>query len=46
MTAYPNYPGSHLSRLAPLPGVLAYDNDGDVVDLKDMKPATQDQHTP
>lgn len=34
MPAYPNYPGTHLSRLAPLAGVLDYDKNGDVVDLK------------
>ena len=31
---FPNYLGGPLSRLAPLPGVLDYDKDGDVVDLK------------
>lgn len=34
MPAYPNYPGTNLSRLAPLPGVLDYDKNGDVVDVK------------
>jgi hypothetical protein len=34
VSAFLNYPGSFLSRLAPLPGVLDYDKDGDVVDLK------------
>lgn len=32
--AYPNYLGGPLSRLAPMPGVLDYNADGDVVDLK------------
>jgi hypothetical protein len=30
----PNYTGATLSRLAPLPGVLDYDKDGEVIDLK------------
>jgi hypothetical protein len=30
----PNYTGAPLGRLAPLPGVLAYDKDGQVMDLK------------
>jgi hypothetical protein len=32
--AMPNYSGAPLSRLAPLPGVLDYDKDGNVIDLK------------
>jgi hypothetical protein len=34
MSAFPNYSGAALSRIAPLPGVLDYDKDGDVIDLK------------
>lgn len=39
MPAFPNYIGDYvgggqLSRLAPLAGVLDYDKNGDVVDLK------------
>jgi hypothetical protein len=34
MPAFPNFAGSALTRLAPLPGVLDYDKDGEVVDLK------------
>jgi hypothetical protein len=34
MLAFPNYIGAPLSRLAPLPGVLAYDDNGDVIDLQ------------
>lgn len=32
--AFPNYPGVPISRLAPLAGVLDYDKDGEVVDMK------------
>ena len=32
--AFPNYPGAPISRLAPLAGVIDYDENGDVVDLK------------
>ncbi|HEV2563050.1 MAG TPA: hypothetical protein VGT78_13005 [Rhizomicrobium sp.] len=32
--AFPNYLGAMLTRLAPVPGVLDYDKDGNVVDLK------------
>jgi hypothetical protein len=39
MNAFPNFVGSVVGRLAPLPGVLDYDKDGDVVDLK-AQPAT------
>jgi len=38
MPAYPNYPGTHLNRLAPVSGVLDYDKDGQVVDLKEQGP--------
>jgi hypothetical protein len=31
---FPNYMGAQISRLAPLPGVLAYDRNGNVIDLK------------
>jgi hypothetical protein len=34
MPAYPNYSGANLNRLAPLAGVLDYDKDGGVIDLK------------
>lgn len=34
MPAFPNYPAAALSRLAPLAGVLDYDRNGDVVDVK------------
>ncbi|HWU54626.1 MAG TPA: hypothetical protein VN175_03930 [Rhizomicrobium sp.] len=37
MPAFPNYARAALSRLAPLPGVLDYDKNGDVVDLKAAK---------
>ncbi len=32
--AFPNYLGARISRLAPIPKVLDYDKDGNVVDLK------------
>jgi len=32
--AFPNYLGARISRLAPIPGVLDYDKDGNVIDLK------------
>lgn len=32
---FPNYLGSVVSHLAPVPGVLDYDKDGNVIDLKD-----------
>jgi len=32
--AFPNYPGAPISRLAPLAGVIDYDENGDVVDLR------------
>ena len=35
--AFPNYLSGPLSRLAPLPGVLDYDKDGQVIDLKAAK---------
>ena len=35
--AIPNYSGARLNRLAPLPGVLDYDKDGEVIDLKAAK---------
>jgi len=36
---FPNYMGAALMRLAPLAGVLAYDKDGEVIDLKaDLRP--------
>jgi hypothetical protein len=31
---YPNYLGAPLTRLAPVAGVLDYDKDGNVIDLK------------
>lgn len=34
MPAFPNYAGANLGRIAPLTGVLDYDVNGDVVDLK------------
>jgi hypothetical protein len=34
MPAFPNFAGAMLSRLAPVPDVLDYDKDGEVVDLK------------
>lgn len=34
VVAYPNYFGTPIGRLAPLPGVLDYDKDGQVIDLK------------
>ena len=34
VTSFPNYLGAPLSRLAPMVGVLAYDKDGNVLDLK------------
>jgi hypothetical protein len=42
VSAFPNYTGSFLSRLARLPGVLDYDKDGDVVDLKAQNSKAQD----
>jgi hypothetical protein len=30
----PNFLGANIGRIAPLPGVLAYDKDGEVIDLK------------
>jgi len=35
--AFPNYLGAPLSRLTPVAGVLAYDKDGAVVDLKALQ---------
>lgn len=34
VSAFPNYAGAPISRLAPLQGVLDYDKDGEVIDLK------------
>lgn len=34
VNAFPNYIGANISRLAPMPGVLNYDRDGNVIDLK------------
>ncbi len=39
MGPFPNYFGSAIDRLAPVPGVLDYDKDGHVVDLKAAAPA-------
>jgi hypothetical protein len=36
---FPNYLGAPLMRLAPLPGILDYDKDGNVIDLKAGAPA-------
>lgn len=36
-SAFPNYFGAPIDRLAPLPGVLDYDKDGHVVDLQAVK---------
>jgi len=33
---FPNYLGASLMRLAPMPGVLGYDKDGQVLDLKSV----------
>jgi hypothetical protein len=32
---FPNYFGTPIDRLAPVPGIIDYDKDGDVLDLKD-----------
>lgn len=37
MGAFPNYAGAPLARLTPVPGVLDYDKDGNVVDLQAAK---------
>ncbi len=34
MSAFPNFAGARLNRLAPVLGVLSYDKDGEVMDLK------------
>jgi hypothetical protein len=41
MPAFPNFAGAILNRLAPLPGVLDYDKDGEVMDLKAQPAAAQ-----
>lgn len=35
---FPNYVGARISRLAPLPGVLDYDKDGNVIDQRGIVP--------
>lgn len=46
MPAYPNYSGANINRLAPLPGVLAYDKDGEVLDLKAQDAKAESPHAP
>lgn len=42
----PNYLGGPIGRLAPLPGVLDYDADGNVIDLKAANGANQPNDNP